>query len=113
MKREPIIYFPQSTETLQEKEVVVGEVLRLGKPSKRYYEHVHHALNHNYNQLKEPQELLKLEGLPVKIVSILRMRSGYSIAVLHRKDGKEFLTNIEKLFAIVDKALDTKELKFY
>lgn len=113
MKKEPIIYFPQITETPQEKEVLVGEVLRLGKPSKRYYEHVYHALNNNSLRLKELQELLKLEGLSVKIISILRMRSGDSIAVLHRKDGKEFSANIEKLFASVDKALDTKELNFY
>ena len=113
MKKEPIIYFPQITETPQEKEVLVGEVLRLGKPSKRYYEHVYHALNNNSLRVKELQELLKLEGLSVKIISILRMRSGDSIAVLHRKDGKEFSANIEKLFASVDKALDTKELNFY
>lgn len=112
MKKEPIIYFPQASETPIKKEVNVGRLLRIGKPSKRYYEHIYHSLNHNAHRLQDLQRLVKVEGLTVRVISILKMRTGDTIAVLHRKDGKDFLTDIKKLFANIDKALATKELKF-
>lgn len=112
MKKEPIIYFPQDPETVVTDTVAVGRLLRIGKPSKRYYEHIYHSLNYNTHRLQDLQHLLKVEGLTVRIVSILSMRSGDSIAVLHRKDGKDFLTDIKKLFTHIDKALAAKELKF-
>lgn len=112
MKKEPIIYFPQDPEIPMKREAQVGRLLRIGKPSKRYYEHIYHSMNHNAHRLEDLQRLLKVEGFTVRIISILRMRTGDKIAVLHRKDGKDFLTDIKKLFANIDKALDTNELKF-
>lgn len=112
MKKRPIIYFPEDPE-IEAKEVArVGRVLRIGKPSRRYYEHIYHSLNHGTHRLKDLQQLLKIEGLTVKIISILRMKTGDRIAVLHRRDGKDFVSDIKKLFTNIDKALDSKELDF-
>jgi hypothetical protein len=112
MKKEPIVYFPEGVGNPTKPLARVGQILRLGKPSMRYYEHVYHSLNHSDHSLRNLQELVNLEGLTVKIISILKMRSGDSVAVIHRKDGKKFSTNIEKLFTHIDKALETKELNF-
>lgn len=113
MKKEPIIYFPQDSESPEQRVPAVGSFVRIGKPSSRYYEHIYHSLNYNAHRLSDLQSLLKLEGITVKVISILKMKTGAKIAVLHKKEGGNFLTNIEKLFANLDKALDTKELKFY
>jgi hypothetical protein len=113
MKKEPIIYFPKSDEVPDKKEARVGEIVRIGKPSSRYYQYIYHSLNYNSHRLNDLQALLKLEGVNVKIISILKMRTGGKIAVLHRKDGKGFSANIEKLFASLEKAIDTEELNFF
>ena len=113
MKKEPIIYFPQDVKPSEKRLLAVGSFAQIGKPSSRYYEHIYHSLNHNAHQLSDLQALLKLEGITVKVTSILKMKTGDKIAVLHKKEGGNFLANIEKLFANLDKALETKELKFY
>lgn len=111
MKKEPIIYFPNSTAVKDKLTAKVGQQLAIGKPSKQYYEYINHSLNYNFLELKDFKALLKLEGIHVKIVSILNMKSGNQIAVLRRKDGRDFLKNIEKLFADLNKGLASRELK--
>ncbi len=51
MKKEPIIYFPNDMDISEKMEATVGELLRIGKPSKNYYEHLYHSLNHNSHRL--------------------------------------------------------------
>lgn len=111
MKKEPIIYFPGEL-IPKDKKPSVGQFLQIGKPSKRCYEYIHHSLNHNSHTLSELQDLLKLEGAKVKIVSILKMRNGSEIAVLRQKDEKNFLKSIDKLFADINKSMKSKELNF-
>lgn len=112
MKKEPIIYFPNTVEERKNKKASVGQILRIGKPSKRHYEYLYHSLNYNSHTIEELQKLLKLEGLKVKIVSILKMSNGSEIAVLRKKDERPFLNDIEKIFSDLNKGLETKELNF-
>lgn len=113
MKKEPIIYFPNSDEAPERKQVSVGKVLRIGKPSRRYYEYVHHSLNYNSHRLKDLEALLELEGTAVKVISILKMKTGSKIAVLHKNSGENFSENVDKLFASLDQALDANELNIF
>ncbi len=110
MKKEAIIYFPQDAEAPVKVEAFVGELLRIGKPSMQCYKHLYHSLNQSSQDLKA---LIKLEGLTVKVISILKMQNGAKIAVLHRKDEKNFFVNTKKIFANTPKALDSKELTIY
>lgn len=112
MKKDPIIYFPNTADTSEQKIAAVGQQLSIGKPSKHYYEYINHSLNYNSLELKDFKALLKLEGVAVRIISILKMKNGDQIAVLRKKDGNDFLKNIEKLFADLNKGLVSKELNF-
>lgn len=112
MRKEPIIYFSTEDEIRKDRKPSVGQFLQIGKPSKRCYEYIHHSLNHNSHTLSELQDLLKLEGATVKIISILKMRNGSEIAVLRKKDEKNFLRGIDKLFADLNRSMKSKELNF-
>jgi len=112
MRKEPIIYFSNEDLIPKDRKPFVGQFLQIGKPSKRCYEYIHHSLNHDAHTLSELQDLLKLEGIMVKIISILKMRNGSEIAVLRKKDEQNFLTTIDKLFADLSKSIESKELNF-
>ncbi|MFK7811199.1 MAG: hypothetical protein AB8B59_01820 [Maribacter sp.] len=112
MKKEPIIYFAAEDERPKDRKPSVGQFLRIGRPSKRCYEYVHHSLNYSSHTLKDLQGLLKLEGTKVKIISILKMRNGSEVAVLRKNDEKNFFKSIDKLFADLHKGIASKELNF-
>jgi len=110
MKKDPLIYFPNSADNTNEKTAKVGQLLAIGAPSKKYYEYINQSLNYNSLAINDFKILLKLEGVHVKIISIMNMKNGNLIAVVRKKDGSNFLNNIEKLFTDLNKAIASKEL---
>ena len=112
MKRNPIILFPEFLNVEERTNATVGELLRIGKPSRLHYEFIHHSLEYDSHKIVDIKKLLDLEGDDVKIASILKMKNGRDIAVLVKKDGNNFLEGIDKLFVEIKKALESKELLF-
>ncbi|MGB5821004.1 MAG: hypothetical protein WBG90_16080 [Saonia sp.] len=118
MKRERIILFPgyedvfEQNTTVDDSPKIVhpGTTLTIGKPSNRYYEFIYKSLHFNRHALSDLNDLLKLEGEEVVVISILTMKDFGSIAVLRRKDQKKIMKGALQIYANIKRGMAAKEL---
>lgn len=90
--------------------VVVGKMYRIGRPSNRYYEHIHPFLDPGKMTIEHLENFKVIHGFVVRVVSILSMVGGNRIAVLRKHDGTTFTGTVNKIFADIDKSVHNKEL---
>ncbi len=117
MKKERIILFPGHKESSAKKmhpdtllHITPGKAYRIGKPSNRYYEHLHPTLEPGRMTVKDFEDFRIIKDMIVIVSSILRMTNGARIAVLRRYDDTCFMNKIKKIFLTVDMGLASGEL---
>ncbi len=116
MKKERTNLFPEITlfssdKTADEKVTVrPGNFLKIRKPSNRYYKAVYHSLKFGEHQLGQLQKLSQVTYEIVRVVSVLRMKNGTSLAVLRKPDETPFYGQVLKLFADIEEGVACKEL---
>jgi len=86
------------------------DILKIGKPSNRYYQFIHPSLDFKNHQLEDLAKLRKIKDAIVTVSSILTMKGGRLVAVLRRNDGKNYQNRLERVFADVNESLRAKEL---
>ena len=91
-------------------DVVVGKTYRIGRPSNRYYEHIHPFLDPGAMSVENLEDFKAIPGLVVRVVSILSMVGGNRIAILWKYDGTAFMKTANRVFADIDKSILSKEL---
>jgi hypothetical protein len=119
MKKKRVILFPGSEDTsvLKEnnitkplKEIRAGKIYKIGQPSNRYYQYIHPIIDPKTLNIQNLEDFKKIENIIVRVISILRMSNGSSIAVLKHYKDQKVIGNIEKIFADVDMSIKSKEL---
>ncbi len=84
-------------------DVAVGKTYRIGKPSNRYFEHIQPFLEPSAMSVENLEDFKAIQGLAVRVVSILSMVGGNRIAILWKYDGPAFMKTANKVFANIDK----------
>jgi len=119
MKKKRIELFPEMKNfnfladdeyELRLEEFSPGKVYRIGKPSDAYYKFISSFIVPDKANLKVPSNFNKIEGLIVRVISMLQMASGNVIAVLRRYDDELFLKKFEKVFLQVEMGIASKEI---
>lgn len=119
MKKERIVLFPGHEASSLEKrntnkeelhDIAPGKAYRIGKPSNRYYEHIHPTLEPGQMTVSDFEGFRRIKGTIVIVTSILRMKNGDRIAVLRTYDDTFFMDEIKKIFAFIKMSLAREEL---
>ena len=114
-KRKPsFVLFPQEQEigSIDGSELQTGKVLRIGRPSNRYYQYISTSLNFLNQKLSDLSELIGLEGKLVKVIGIIGLKGGekYAIVEQHGQEGRS--NSKRRLFINTSKALKFREIIF-
>lgn len=111
-KREVPVLFPQGKNSSELPEIEIGTMLRIGRPSNRYYQYLHFSLDFLNQKLDDLSKLLGLEGTTVQVIGEIRLKEGIEFAIVEKADGDTFFDNKVRLFADRQKALENHELIF-
>lgn len=88
----------------------IGNSIKIGKPSNRYFQYIYGSLNFFNLKLSDLTELVPLEGTSAKVVGMIQMVNGDEIAIIAKRDSSPFFKNYIKLFVDRKLALERGEI---
>lgn len=111
-KKERPVLFPEFHENKQikPKEIVIGALVKIGKPSNKYYQYIYKSLDFFNIKLSDLNKLIPLEGTTAKVTGMIQMENGDQIAILGKKNGNHFFPECTRLFIDKSKAFSFKEI---
>jgi hypothetical protein len=111
-KKERPILFPESDENTEAKpkEIVIGTLVEIGKPSNKYFQYIYKSLDFFNLKLSDLNRLIPLEGTKAKVTGMIQMVNGDEIAIISKKNGNPFFPECSRLFLDRRKALSFKEI---
>ena len=111
-KVKPVVLFPTEAaiEMSTPKKIGLGDIIRIGKPSSRYYQYIHHSVDFLSHKLTDLVELLDLNGATVRVTGMIRLKGGSRFAIAVPENTEEFPQNKRRLFVEVSQALKNREV---
>jgi hypothetical protein len=109
MEEAPVL-FPQEQDVSIPTDIKLGQVLRVARPSNRYYQYIFTSLDFFNQKLSDLKELLQLEGTLVKVTGVIQLKDGNRFAIVQHQKGKAFFNRQERLFIDSFKALENREI---
>ena len=91
-------------------EIIPGKTYRIGPPSAIYYISINTVPVFDNGILLKRESFSALQGVKVRVNSVLKMKNGNNIAVLRHHNGSLFLGLYEKFYVFVKNALNSNEI---
>lgn len=114
MKRikERVVLFPETNQEgkLEPKEVVMGMLIKIGKPSNRYFQYIYRSLDFFNLKLSDLKDLIPLKGTKAKVIGLIKMVNGDEIAIIAKRDNSPFFNDYRRLFIDKKQALQKQEI---
>ena len=112
VKRRPVVLFPTEPEMemTSPESIGMGDLIRIGKPSSRYYQYIHHSVDFLSHKLTDLSELLDLKGATVRVTGMIRLKGGSRFAIAEPENTGDFPQNKRRLFVEVTRALQNREV---
>jgi hypothetical protein len=108
-KKAPVL-FPEEHGVSTPIDIQLGHVLRVSRPSNRYYQYIFTSLDFLNQKLSDLKELLQLEGTLVKVTGVIQLKDGNKFAIVQHQEGKTFFNREQRLFIDAFKALENREI---
>lgn len=111
-RKERVVLFPEfeQQEKVSPKEVVMGMLVKIGKPSNRYFQYIYRSLDFFNLKLSDLKDLIPLQGTKVKVIGLIQMVNGDEIAIIAKKDNSPFFSDYRRLFIDRKLALQKEEI---
>ena len=112
VQRRPVVLFPTEPEMemTSPESIGMGDLIRIGKPSSRYYQYIHYSVDFLSHKLTDLSELLDLKGATVRVTGMIRLKGGSRFAIAEPENTEDFPQNKRRLFVEVTRALQNREV---
>ncbi len=119
MKKERPVLFPEFENNnalprekmkISLKDLTLGHIYKIGEPSSLHYQHISPVINSEENNISKLEDFSKIEGVMIKVTSILQMVNGNKIAVLMPYKSELILNTYEKIFAHLENSVTSSEI---
>ena len=109
-ERVTLQYFEKEEQRLTALTPEIGSVIRIGKPSNRYYQYIFSSLDFLQQKISDLAELLDIEGMEVEITGFIKLKGSHRLAVVQERLDEGENTIGKKLFIEIKNALEYKEI---
>lgn len=108
-KKERVVLFPEFKEQPKATptEIMMGMLIKIGKPSNRYFQYIYRSLDFFNAKLSDLKDLIPLQGTKAKVIGLIQMVNGDEIAIIAKKDNSPFFSDYRRLY--VDRKLALKK----
>jgi len=110
--KERVVLFPEfeKQEKVSPKEVMMGMLVKIGKPSNRYFQYIYRSLDFFNLKLSDLKDLIPLQGTKAKVIGLIQMVNGDEIAIITKRDNSPFFGDYRRLFIDKKLALQKEEI---
>ena len=110
--KERIVLFPEfeQQEKVSPREVMMGMLVKIGKPSNRYFQYIYRSLDFFNLKLSDLKDLIPLQGTKAKVIGLIQMVNGDEIAIITKRDNSPFFSDYRRLFIDKKLALQKQEI---
>ncbi|MDT0606633.1 hypothetical protein [Croceitalea rosinachiae] len=111
-KKERTVLFPEfeQMEKVSPREVMMGMLIKIGRPSNRYFQYIYRSLDFFNLKLSDLKHLIPLQGTKAKVIGLIQMVNGDEIAIIAKRDGTPFFSHYKRLFVDRKLALEKEEI---